>query len=44
MTKMEIMLAVLAIVGIVGYVFLFLGTAEPRHRHGDLFLTIVAFT
>jgi hypothetical protein len=44
MTKMEIMLAVLAIVGIVGYVFLFLGTAEPRHRHGDLFLAIVAST
>ena len=41
---MEIMLAVLAIVGIVGYVFLFLGTAEPRHRHGDLFLVIVAST
>ena len=41
---MEIILAVLAIVGIVGYVFLFLGTAEPRHRHGDLFLAIVAFT
>jgi hypothetical protein len=41
---MEIMLAVLAIVGIVGYVFLFLGTAEPRHRHGDLFLAIVAST
>ena len=41
---MEIMLAVLAIVGIVGYVFLFLGTAEPRHQHGDLFLAIVAST
>jgi hypothetical protein len=44
MTKMDIMLAVLAIVGIIGYVFLFLGTAEPRHRHGDLFLAIVAST
>jgi hypothetical protein len=44
MTKMEIILAVLAILGIVGYVFLFLGTTEPRHRHGNLFLAIVAFT
>jgi hypothetical protein len=41
---MDIMLAVLAIVGIVGYVCLFLGTAEPRHRHGNLFLAIVALT
>ena len=41
---MDILLAVLAILGIIGYVFLFLGTAEPRHRHGDLFLAIVAFS
>ena len=44
MTKMDILLAVLAILGIIGYVFLFLGTAEPRHRRGDLFLAIVAFS
>jgi putative Ca2+/H+ antiporter (TMEM165/GDT1 family) len=44
MMEMDIMLAVLAIVGIVGYVSLFLGTAEPRHRHGNLFLAIVAST
>ena len=44
MTKMDAMLASLALLGIVGYVFLFLGTAEPRHRHGNLFLTIVAFS
>ena len=41
---MDIALAFLALLGIVGYVFLFLGTAEPRHRHGNLFLAIVAFT
>ncbi len=41
---MEIALAALAILGIVGYVFLFLGTAQPRHRHGNLFLAIVAFS
>jgi len=41
---MDPILAVLALLGIVGYVSLFLGTAEPRHRHGDLFLTIVAFS
>jgi hypothetical protein len=44
MIKMEIILAVLAVLGIIGYVFLFLGTAEPRHPHGDLFLGIVAFS
>jgi hypothetical protein len=42
--KMDIALAFLALLGIVGYVFLFLGTAEPRHRHGNLFLALVAFT
>jgi len=42
--KVDLLLAVLAILGIIGYVFLFLGTAEPRHRHGNLFLTIVAFS
>jgi hypothetical protein len=41
---MEVILAVLAILGIVGYVFLFLGTTEPRHKHGNLFLAIVAST
>lgn len=41
---MDPILAVLALLGIVGYVFLFLGTAQPRHRHGNLFLTIVAFS
>lgn len=44
MTKMDMMLAILALLGIIGYVFLFLGTAEPRHRHANLFLAIVAFT
>ena len=44
MMKVDLLLAVLAILGIIGYVFLFLGTAEPRHRHGNLFLTIVAFS
>lgn len=41
---MEVTLAVIAVLGIIGYVFLFLGTAEPRHRHGDQFLAIVAFS
>ena len=41
---MEVTLAVIAVLGIIGYVFLFLGTAEPRHRQSDLFLGIVAFS
>jgi hypothetical protein len=44
MMKMEVTLAVIAVLGIIGYVFLFLGTAEPRHRQADLFLGIVAFS
>ena len=41
---MELTLAVIAALGIIGYVFLFLGTAEPRHKQSDLFLAIVAFS
>ena len=41
---MEVTLAVIAVLGIIGYVSLFLGTTEPRHKHGDLFLAIVAFS
>lgn len=41
---MEVILAVIAVLGIIGYVFLFLGTAEPRHRQSDLFLEVVAFS
>jgi hypothetical protein len=41
---MDIMLAVLALLGLIGYVTLFLGTAEPRHRYGKQFLAIFAFT
>jgi hypothetical protein len=41
---MEIVLAFLSILGIVGYVFLFLGTAEPRHKHADLFLAVVGLS
>ena len=41
---MEATLAVIAILGIIGYVFLFLGTTEPRHRQGDLFLGIVSLS
>lgn len=41
---MEVILAVIAVLGIIGYVFLFLGTTEPRHPQGDLFLGIVSFS
>jgi hypothetical protein len=41
---MDITLIFLGLLGIVGYIFLFLGTAEPRHEKGNLFLAIVAFT
>jgi len=43
MTKMDIMLAVLAIFGFIAYVFLNFGAKLPRHRHGDLFLAIYGF-
>jgi hypothetical protein len=41
---MDIILAVLAILGIIAYVLLFLGTAEPRHRNRNLFLAIYAIS
>ncbi len=40
---MDLILAVLAILGIVAYVLLLLGMAEPKHRQANQFLGTVAF-
>lgn len=42
MTIMEMILAFLAILGVVGYVLLNFGAKEPRHPRGNLFLAIYA--
>jgi uncharacterized membrane protein len=41
---MEIVLALLAIVGFIGYVILNLATKEPSPPHRDAFLAIYGFT
>jgi hypothetical protein len=44
MTKMEIVLALLAVVGFIGYVILNLATKEPSPPHRDAFLAVYGFT
>jgi len=41
---MEIILAILAIVGFIGYVILNIATKEPSPPHRDAFLAIYGFT
>lgn len=39
----EILILILAAMGVIGYVLLFFGTAEPRHRLGNLFIALYGF-
>jgi hypothetical protein len=36
----EILIVILSLVGIIGYIILFFGTKEPRHRHGNLLIAL----
>jgi hypothetical protein len=36
----EILIAILALLGAIGYVLLLFGAKEPRHKYGNLFLAL----
>jgi len=36
----EIPIVILALIGVIGYVLLFFGTKEPRHKHGNLLIAL----
>lgn len=36
----EIQIIILAVFGIIGYLLLFFGTKEPRHKYGNLIMAI----
>jgi len=36
----EILIVILALIGVIGYVLLFFGTKEPRHKYGNLLIAL----